>query len=222
MRVETVCEAATVEEAISQAIRELNTDESKVEIEILQEPGKGLFRKAKSAKVSVKIKENGENEINPAASEISRQKGKKVLKEILDLMEIKDAEIKTEQKEDGIILMDINTEAGGLIIGKHGQTLSALQYIINRIMKSREAGSGKYILDVGGYRLRHQKLLEKMAVSSAQKVMEKKEKVILEEMNAFDRRIIHIAIKDTPEVVSYSEGEGNYKRVVISPKNEGN
>ncbi len=221
MKAEVICEAKTIAEAISKAIQELNTDESNVEIEILQEPGKGLFGKTKPAKVMVKIKGNEEQEKKPVAKEIAIKEGEEVLKEILDLMGIKDAEIKTQHKEDEIVLMDIKTEAGGLIIGKQGQTLSSLQHLINKIVKPKDAEKVKYILDVGGYRDRHHEILENMAASSAQKVVAKKEKVVLEEMNAFDRRIIHMYFKDNPEVMTYSEGEGNYKRVVISPKNQG-
>lgn len=220
MMSEIVCEAKTTEEAISHAINELNTDKNNVTIEILQEPSKGLFGKTKPAKVKVRIKEKHEAEISPLDIAGAMEKGKKVLKEILDLMGIKNAEIKAHKKEDDVIEMDITSEAGGLIIGKQGQTISSLQYLINRIAKPRDDEKVKYILDVGGYRMRHQKILEKMANNSAKEVIANKEKIVLDEMNAFDRRIIHMCIKDNPEVMTYSEGEGNFKRVVISPKKQ--
>ena len=222
MMPEIVQEAKTIEEAVANALTELNTDASNVEIEVLQEPGKGLFGKAKAAKVKVKLKEKGESNPPAQVSETDMQAGRKVLKEILDLIGIPDAEINTKQQEEGIVLMDINSEAGGLIIGKHGQTLSSLQYLINRIIRTQEDEKVKYILDVGEYRVRHQKVLEKMADSSAKKVIANQEKEVLSEMNAFDRRIIHMRIKENPEVETYSEGEGNYKKVVISPKSQEN
>jgi spoIIIJ-associated protein len=116
--------------------------------------------------------------------------------------------------------LDIECESEGLLIGRHGQTLSSLQYLVNRVIHNSVNKQVRYIIDVGGYKVRHKAILEKMAKRIAQKVSDSKEEEELAAMSAYDRRIIHMYIKDNSEVTTYSLGEGNYRRVVIAPKDK--
>ena len=116
--------------------------------------------------------------------------------------------------------MDIQCEPEGLLIGRQGQTLSSLQYLVNRVIHNTVNKQIRYIVDVGGYKIRHKTILEKMANRIAQKVSDSKEEEQLKAMSAYDRRIIHVCVKDNPEVTTYSLGEGNFRRVVIAPKDK--
>lgn len=231
---ELVREAKTVESAIQSALKDLNCTRDEVEVEILQEPVKGIFGLAKFAKVRVtKVTEDTEEIEAPLAqeerpvfvetsdenlSEKSRH-GKEILLKILELMDIRDAKIRVVEEESNIYL-DIYSQAEGLLIGRHGQTLSSLQYVINRIVNHDPKSDTRFIVDIGGYRDRHRTILEKMASRIAKRVTETNEEEELKAMNAFDRRIIHMSVKDNPDVVSYSLGEGNFRRVVIAPKSK--
>lgn len=232
---EIIREAKTAESAIEAALEELGCTREEADIEIIQEPGKGIFGRTKMAKVKVTCAHGqgvtgvGEAETTmasdqePGAGEATEDwqenisQGKNTLMQMLMLMGLPNAKIQSRQEEDAIYL-DIHSDAEGLLIGRHGQTLASLQYLLNRIMNHQYAKKSRYIVDVGGYRVRYKIVLEKMAKRIAHKVSESKEEEQLEAMSAFDRRIIHMSMKDNPDVTTYSLGEGNFRRVVIAPK----
>jgi spoIIIJ-associated protein len=86
------------------------------------------------------------------------------------------------------------------------------------VNKNLDSNYNKFILDIGGYRNRHQQILEKIAKRVAKEVAESKRSQSLEQMNAYDRRIVHLCLKDHPEVSTFSDGEGSYRHIVITPK----
>jgi spoIIIJ-associated protein len=232
MRVtELIKEAKTVEIAIQAALKELDCSRDEAKIEIIQEPVKGIFGLTKLAKVKVtKVTENSHyhsddkqvrptREVTPEEMSKYAQSGKEILLKTLELMGIQDAQIKVYE-EQSTIYLEIHSEAEGLLIGRHGQTLSSLQYLLNRIVGVDPSANVRFITDVGGYRERHKAILEKMTNKTVQRVIETKEEEELKAMNAFDRRIIHMSVKDHPEVVSYSLGEGSFRRVVIAPRSK--
>lgn len=232
---EIIKEAKTVESAIAEGIKALGCTQEDADIEILQEPAKGIFGIAKMAKVKVSCtqsqnsnesaevgnssepRENPGNQESPEVAPGDISQGKDTLKQILSLMGIPAAKIKSHEEESTIYL-DIHSEAEGLLIGRHGQTLAALQYLLNRVMNHHFDKMTRYVVDVGGYRVRHKIILEKMAKRIASKVAESKEEEQLQAMSAFDRRIIHMCVKDNSDVTTYSLGEGSFRRVVIAPK----
>ena len=145
-----------------------------------------------------------------------REEAAKTLREILDRMGI-EAEVSAFDDGERIIL-DAHGAESGLIIGKKGATLDALQYVINRIISKRPNDGPGVVVDAEGYRGRREDSLTDLARRLAEKAVRSGRPVPVEPMNAHDRRIVHMALADHPEVTTESEGEGMARRVVIFPK----
>ena len=130
-----------------------------------------------------------------------------------------DATVEEQALDDGIFL-DVTTDDSGRLIGRQGQTLSDLQYITNRILFQQDQSSPKVVVDVGGYRAQAREALVQKAQEAAEKVRRWGDVVELEPLSAFDRRIIHNALKDDPGVETQSvEVEGtNKKAILLRPK----
>jgi spoIIIJ-associated protein len=142
---------------------------------------------------------------------------RRTLGEILELMGIK-AYVEAKE-EEGTVLFEIKGDGGGLIIGKHGQTLDALQYIMNKIAAHRYGElREKLILDTENYRGRRIAALENMALRMREEVKKSKRAVTIGPLNPQDRRIIHITLSGDEDVRTESQGEGFYKKLVIAPK----
>lgn len=117
---------------------------------------------------------------------------------------------------DGMLLLDVQTNDPGRLIGRQGQTLSELQYIVNRIIFRQDPTSPKVTLDVGNYRSQQREALVKKAKDAAEKVRRWGDIVELEPLNAFDRRIVHNALKDDPTIETQSvEVEGTDKKAIL-------
>jgi spoIIIJ-associated protein len=117
--------------------------------------------------------------------------------------------------EDGVLL-DVKTEDSGRLIGRQGQTLSDLQYITNRLLFQQDAAAPKVMVDVGGYRAQAREALVKKAMDAAEKVRRWGDVVELEPLSAFDRRVVHQALKDDPNVETKSvEVEGTEKKAIL-------
>jgi spoIIIJ-associated protein len=122
----------------------------------------------------------------------------------------------TEQKIGDDLMLDVKADESGRLIGRQGQTLADLQYIVNRILFQADQSAPKVMLDVGGYRAQAREALVKKAQEAAEKVRRWGDAVELEPLNAFDRRIVHHALRDDPDVESHSvEVEGTEKKVLI-------
>ena len=146
---------------------------------------------------------------------------RRTLGEILELMGIK-AYVEAQEEGEGRVLLEIKGDGGGLIIGKHGQTLDALQYIMNKIAAHRYRElKEKLVLDTENYRGRRVEALENMALRMREKVKKSKRAVTIGPLNPQDRRIIHITLSGDEEGRTESTGEGFYKKLVIAPKFEG-
>ena len=117
---------------------------------------------------------------------------------------------------DGDLTLDVKTEEAGRLIGRQGQTLADLQYLVNRILFQQDQQAPKVMLDVGGYRAQAREALVKKAMEAAEKVRRWGDVVELEPLNAFDRRIVHNALKDDPSVETHSvEVEGTNKKAIL-------
>lgn len=117
---------------------------------------------------------------------------------------------------DGGLLLDVKSDDAGRLIGRQGQTLSELQYITNRILFRQDPNAPKVTVDVGGYRAQARDALVKKAKEAAEKVRRWGDIVELEPLNAFDRRIIHNALKDDPSIETHSvEVDGTDKKAII-------
>ncbi|NLY90559.1 MAG: protein jag [Firmicutes bacterium] len=200
--------AKTKEEALELALKELNVDESKVKVEVLEETSsKGFlgFLNVNKVKVRVTVKE-----------EIA-QKAVRFLREILVNMGIF-AQVEMF-KRPGYVMLNINGDDLGQLIGRHGQTLNALQYLVNLAVHKDSDEEDRIIIDVAGYRKRREENLRRLALSTAERVKRKGKREILNPMSPQERRIIHLALQNNKEVVTHSEGEDPYRRVIISPRN---
>src|SRR3984957_7054760 len=139
---------------------------------------------------------------------------KATLEKILQLLGF-DATVEEHPLDEGFLL-EVKTEDSGRLIGRQGQTLSDLQYITNRLLFQQDPTSPKIMVDVGGYRAQAREALVKKAKEAAEKVRRWGDVVELEPLSAFDRRIIHNAIKDDPDIETHSvEVEGTEKKVIL-------
>jgi spoIIIJ-associated protein len=125
------------------------------------------------------------------------------------------ATVEEHHLEDGILL-DVKTEDSGRLIGRQGQTLSDLQYITNRLLFQQDPSAPKIMVDVSGYRAQAREVLVKKAKEAAEKVRRWGDVVELEPLSAFDRRIIHQALKDDPSIETHSvEVQGTDKKAIL-------
>ncbi|MGI6558939.1 MAG: RNA-binding cell elongation regulator Jag/EloR [Limnochordia bacterium] len=199
----------TIEEAVAAALAELEADRSQVEIEVLDEGTKGLFGiiGSKQARVRVTRVVTPEDKARRVAS---------WLEEAARLMGV-DAEA-SWQMEDESIRVNLSGEGLGLLIGRRGQTLDALQYLAGMVGNKDGGPWLRVLVDAEGYRERREESLRGLALRSADKARRNGRRVVLEPMNAHERRIIHISLQDEEGVSTYSEGVEPYRRVVISPR----
>ena len=136
------------------------------------------------------------------------------LQKILQLLGF-DAQVEQHDLDDGVML-DVKTDDSGRLIGRQGQTLADLQYIVNRILFQHDENAPKVMVDVGGYRAQAREALVKKAQDAAEKVRRWGDTVELEPMTAFDRRIVHHALKDDPDITTQSvEVEGTIKKAIL-------
>jgi spoIIIJ-associated protein len=145
---------------------------------------------------------------------------RRTLGEIIELMGIK-AHVEAQRRE-GKIFLEIKGDGSGLIIGKHGQTLDALQYIMNKIAAHRyREPREKVVLDTENYRGRRVEALENMALRMREKARKSRKPVTIGPLNPQDRRIIHITLSGDEDVRTESKGEGFYKKLAIIPTSRG-
>lgn len=139
------------------------------------------------------------------------------VKDTLNAMSM-EVEITTSIDEDGALCVDMKGEHMGILIGKRGQTLDALQYLANRVANKHQSGYVRVKLDTENYRARREETLKHLAKNIAHKVKRNRRPVVLEPMNPYERRIIHSALQSDPYVTTHSEGEEPYRKVVVTLK----
>ncbi|MCD4785180.1 MAG: Jag N-terminal domain-containing protein [Candidatus Eremiobacteraeota bacterium] len=139
-----------------------------------------------------------------------------IISEVLDLMGLQGDVLK--EKVEGEIVYNIKGQDLGILIGKHGQTLESVQFIINIILMRKTGVHRKVTIDVEGYRARREKSLKELARRLADKAKREKRKVVLEPMLPSERRIIHMALQKNPHVSTFSKGEEPMRKVIISPQ----
>jgi len=199
----------TVEEAIKEALLDLNATKEEVLVEIIEEASKGLFGIIgnKEAKVKVTLKNDPEEIADKFLDGILKGMG------IIALHDIK--------LENDMLYIDINNISStdmGILIGKRGNTLDSIQYLLSLVVNKGREKYLKVILDSEGYRQKREETLIKLAKKMAEKANYSKRPVKLEPMNPYERRIIHSALQDFNGVSTYSEGNEPYRRVVIVSK----
>jgi len=203
-------EGKTLDEAVEKGLKKLAVSKDEVKIEVIEEgKNKGLFGFGVTKPIKVKI------------SLLPKEKKSiltEMLTKILELMDIKAEIIEKETKET--ITLEIKTKDAAVLIGKRGQTLNALEYLLT-LMYYNKTGieiRKRIILDTEDYRRRRNEVLINLAKKSAQNVIATKREIELEPMLSQERYIIHSTLQNHPQVTTQSRGEGIERRVVILPK----
>ncbi len=202
-------ERATVEEAVKAALEELKAERSDVEIEVINEPSKGLFGLigSKNAKVKVTVT-NGPEE---AAS--------KFFDVLLKKMDISaDYEVSFSDDVLKVDITRISEDDKGIIIGKRGKNLDEIQFLLNLIVNKGRQNYIRVVFNVEDYRAKREETLRRLANKMADKCRYYKRKVRLEPMNPYERRIIHSTLQEQNDIITYSEGEEPFRKVVIDLK----
>ena len=196
----------TIEEAVDKALSELGVSREEVEVDILEQPSKGLFGffGSKPGRVKVKVKEN------------PSRKARELLEQILAVMDLK-VDMDITENEHGIFVSMQGPDLG-ILIGRRGETLDALQYLVNLSANKNQENKQRIILDVEGYRKRREETLKNLALKLAEKAKQKGRNVVLEPMNSQERRIIHTTLQSRNDIYTFSEGEDPYRKIVISPR----
>ncbi|MDO9229382.1 MAG: RNA-binding cell elongation regulator Jag/EloR [Syntrophales bacterium] len=160
---------------------------------------------------------------NPAAAdrdgEPAAEKARRLLEGILTRMQIS-SPVDVEETEEAIIL-NIRGDGSGLLIGKRGQNLDAIQYIVNKAVHHSANGHKMIVIDTEEYRKRREESLVALAMRLGEKVRKTKKPVTVGHMNAHDRRVIHMAMQDDETLTTKSRGEGEYRKIVILPARRG-
>ncbi len=200
----------TVEEAVSSALRELNATEDKVKVNILEKPTKRLFGLMGSKEAVVEV------ELLQSTGHIDV--AKTFLTDIFQTMNVP-VEIEQMDQDNYNILLNLVGADLGILIGRRGQTLDALQYLVNIVVnKNNKDEKMRIILDAENYRKRRKATLEDLADKLANKVLRTGKDVVLEPMTPLERKIIHTQLQNHGRVQTYSLGEEPNRKVVITKK----
>lgn len=230
----------TIEDAIRSGLARLGKLRDEVDVEVLAEPKSGFLGfGSKPAKVRVTAKASATPEpVAPAVpapqpevpadhrsatakpedtgctAEEAAAKAKAFLQDVLHNMGIEQVMIEKMVKADKIIL-HLHGDNLGILIGKHGQTLDALQYLTNLTTNQGETARHFIMLDVENYRHRREETLKQLGLRLAGRVKKKGDRVVLEPMNGYERKVIHVVLQNKEHIATESEGQDPYRHVVI-------
>ena len=233
----------TTEEAIRSALDQLGVRRDEVEIEVLAEGRSGVFGVgSQEARVRVSVlgedfdeeereerqpgeKEEEEEEeyLGPQVrvSDEDAEKARDTLEQMLDLLEFPNVvSVRSVERDRGManIVLDVAGDDVGLLIGRHGETLASVQFLLNACLGQTLPRNTRVIVDIEHYRDRREQSLRGMALRTADRVRRERRSVTLQPMPPNERRIIHLTLQSDPYVSTESTGEGPDRRVVVSPK----
>ena len=237
--------ARTVEEAVDLGLNRLGLAREQVEIEVIN-PGRSgvLGIGAEDARVRITTLATQplpetqalhvEDDDRLVADTVTEDKlptqasvaelATALLEELLEHMKVR-AQVKArvgddlaEDGEEAALILDVTGNDLGILIGRRGETLRALQYMLRLMLSRRLERWEPVVVDVESYRVRRRRLLRQLAARMADRVAFSRQRVVLEAMPAHERRIIHIALRDHPQVTTKSIGEGERRKVTIIPK----
>ncbi len=197
--------AKTVQDAISLALADLKLSEDQVTVEVLEEGSKGIFGiGAKDAVVQVTSNVNPESRARDFLEDVFTCMGVRVTIDI--------------DRTDKLMNINLSGENMGIIIGKHGDTLDALEHLVSLAVNRGDGDYVKIVLDTENYREKRRATLVRLAENLANSVVNNKKKITLEPMSSNERRIIHSTLQNNKYVDTYSIGEDPYRKVVIALK----
>lgn len=202
-------EGKTKEEAIDRALRRLGRSLREVRVEILDE-NKRLLKLLGARGTRIRVYYHAETPELAAAKEI--------VEKLLKLLHVRADVI--GRVEDETIYLDVESDSTGLLIGKQGRTLEALQYIATRMLESTQRQRLRVCLDIEKYQERHAEHIAGLARKLANDVRATGARVTAPPLNPADRRLFHMALRDDPDVTTASEGEGLLRTIVVSARAE--
>ncbi len=225
-RTEIVMTAPTVDEAIELGLKELDADRDEAEVEILSRGKTGFLGiGSEAARVRViRISVGRDDAGVPTTAEGDTTAAGVATAAVGRILEAAGVNVTrtlraANDPESGGPIIDLAGEDSGLLIGRRGQTLQALQFLVNLIVRKQFEGV-RVVLDVENYRQRRELQLREMATTIAKRVAETNRSITLEPMPPADRRIIHTSLTDHPGVSTESTGEGEGRKVTIMPKRD--
>ncbi|NLN86716.1 MAG: protein jag [Syntrophomonadaceae bacterium] len=197
----------SVEEAIKSALDELECGIEDVVVEVIEEPSKRLLGiiGSKPAVVRVSVVEKPENE------------ALQVVEELLKKMRI-EYQIDSVEWDNGVTRINIIGKDMGLLIGRKGETLNALQFLAGLMVNRKREQKMRIVLDVEDYRKKREQSLEALALRLSEKVKQTQKNVIMRPMNPQERRIVHTILQEDPQLITYSMGDEPNRKVVIALK----
>lgn len=197
----------TVEDAVMEATIKLETTSDRMEYEVLEKGSNGFLGiGSKPARIRArKVMETAE-------------RAEKFLMDVLEAMDLKATVSMEENKEERTLDIDLAGDDMGVLIGKRGQTLDSLQYLVSLVVNKGEDDYIRVKVDTENYRQRRKDTLENLAKNIASKVRRTGKPVTLEPMNPYERRVIHSALQNDRYVETHSEGEEPFRKVVVSLK----
>lgn len=229
-------EGNSIDEAIENALTTLGVTRDRVEIEILSNSARGLFgiggRKARvraALRAPIDTERLLRQDEEPAAaaqqeetvsiqplkqSGTAAEQAAQVLRGILNLMDVP-ADVGLRAEDDHIIL-DIQGDSSGVLIGRRGQMLDALEYFLNRVV-AHEGGAARVVVDSQNYRTRRRHSLEELARRMGEQAKKRRKTVALNPMSPRDRRIVHMVLQEDPSLSTRSSGKGYFRKLIIIP-----
>ncbi len=208
-------------EAINKAIEFLGLNREDIDVEIVESKKAGFLWGGGKVKIRVHLDDDGESDkltfphiFHDPENDFERD----MVDYLLGLIERTglSAEVGIAYREDNKLGLNIETKDSGILIGKRGQTLEAIQLITNIVAGRMESGNMRVIVDTQNYRRRRERSLIRFAQQEAEHVRRTGQPRLLEAMNPFERRLIHTALSKTEDIETTSEGDGLYKRIRIS------
>ncbi len=205
MQVETG--GRTVEEALDRALAELGVVRDDVDVEVLDPGGRGVLGLgAHEARIRVTLRENPGAVAHTVMARLLRHMGFSGTVHV--------------REQDGMIAVQVSGEHLGALIGRRGATLDALQFLLGLMVTRQTRAKVRVAVDVEGYRERRRLALEDLARRTAERVAREGREVMLEPMDAGERRIVHTTLAGHAQVLTFSRGEGAARAVVVAPKVE--
>jgi spoIIIJ-associated protein len=221
-------EGKTIEEAIAKACEKLNAPQEDLEIEILANGSTGFLGLvgAKKAQIRATRKEGlsspterldeERSSLAPFPADSAAPLAKKTLQDLLRLLELNVSIDLQEEAEQ--ILLNIRGDGSGLLIGRKGKTLDALEYLVNKIVQKNAPGRKRIVVDTENYRARREESLIQLAQRLGERAKKLGRPVTISPMSAHDRRIIHLALQGDNTLRTRSTGTGLYRRLIIAPE----
>lgn len=238
---EVVVEGPSVEEAIDAALEQMGVQQDAVQFEVLAEPGRGLFKGGSApARVRVWLKpgaelsadedlEDDDEEAQPQVGvhepidlsddelDAIADAGAEAIRAVLGTLGI-EGSIDEYEGDEGEIILDITGDDLAVLIGRHGRTLDALQVLVSTITNRKLDTRYPLVVDVSGYRHRRRLKLEEIARSAADRAVRQRRAIQLRPMSSFERRVVHVVLRDDRRVSTESEGAEPRRMVVVHPR----